>query len=263
MYYHLQSSNPINYNTVKLTSEPPMGKDALLFRIKSFSTIASFIQLNADDYIQFELYDEKKKNVIITLNWGEINTNIDIDRLPAILNAKMMDAIGKFEFSYNPNHTLHILADKKNNKKFRINACTHRFKLILGLIDTPLPTEFDTSYDCQTVPITNFMNDLYIQCSLSCTNGFNYIRGVDSKEEIMYRSVCYDMHEFIVADRPLICKMNGQWIECFPYEMKNITFTLVDFWGEPIQCMAPIRITLEVVNAEKDNVDEEDSENEN
>ncbi|EAX93009.1 hypothetical protein TVAG_007330, partial [Trichomonas vaginalis G3] len=123
---------------------------------------------------------------------------------------------------------------------------SHRARLILGAYGIELPIISDNELKMPKPPMFNFGYQLYLRSSMSVISGFNNIDQVDDRRKIMYRSTCYNINEFWIPGKPLICKESSPWIDAFPWELTNVTFTLVDFQDQPVRLLSPMFMVIEI-----------------
>ena len=235
MLFYLQSTDPENYNTVKFSANPALGREPLLFRINQVNTFSSFLVTTSTDYIELTIGSNTTKYYFP--NKGDYDKDLIDKQVQKYLPSSITCYLNEF-------NTLTF----KSSSKFSITDATHRVKLITGLYNTKIPIEATQSSDgynyitVNSVPYSCLGNCLYLQSNVSSVAGFN-----DKTNKDVYRSVCYHINEMLIPGIPLISRIPGPKIKILPGDLTKLEFTLVDFQNEPVILKAPLRIVLEVM----------------
>ena len=241
--YHLVSTNPNDYGTIRFRSSIGSMNSVVMYRIASLSTIASFSMTTPDDYLVIEttLDDEA---VELTLRFQEHGA-YDMRTLAHELNYLFEGQIASVDESL-PIQFL-ITMDSTNrliisaNKEFVIKEASHRARLILGLYHDFLPmVSSNKKVYCSSVPYLCYGNVLYL------TSKTDFITTLNLDNHEINRSICYKVNELLYPGIPVSCKLPGNWSIIHSDVLATLEFQLVDFMLQPVKLHAPLFITIEV-----------------
>lgn len=62
----------------------------------------------------------------------------------------------------------------------------------------------------------------------------------------------FNVSEFLLPGKPIIAKELQNWYDAYPWELNNVTFTLVDCQDQPIKLFSPLNIVVEIKKLELD-----------
>ncbi len=197
--------------------------------LSHFSTISSFLITTVDDYLLLQIGAE-----IIEVRFTNRN---EYDDLPSNLRELLPSEI---TVDLNLQGTLTL---SHASQEFSIVDASHRVKLLLGLYYTPLPLQStDHRIVIPSTPLTSFGNILFLQPQLSTVVGSSTDRG------IVFTSLCYEVSEIFVPGIPIISHRVGPLAKIDFSELSRMSFTLVDFLGEPVILKSPLFLTMELVS---------------
>lgn len=235
MLFHLQSTDPGNYNVVKFSANPSFGTQPLLFRINQINTFSSFLITTNSDYIEITVGTSTNKYYFA--NKGDYDKDLIDKQIQKYLPSEITCYI-------NEQNTLTF----KSSSKFEIIDASHRVRLITGLYNTKFPIKYAEASDgykyitADSVPYSCFGNCLYLQSNVSSVVGFN-----DNENKDVYRSICYNINEMFIPGIPILSRIPGPKIKILPGDLTKLEFKLVDFQNEPIVLKAPLRLVMEVM----------------
>ena len=132
MLYHLTSSDPNNYETIKFRSSINNMNSMVMYRIQSVSTIASFSMTTPNDYIVIETTIENEA-VELTLHFQEHGA-YDMRTLTNLLNNLFegeiapIDEVLPIELTITMDSTNRLIITA--NKEFVIKEASHGAKLL-------------------------------------------------------------------------------------------------------------------------------------
>lgn len=240
MLFYLQSTDPNDYGTLKLQTNLGLQNEPLAFRVLDFSTIASFVITDTNDFITFEI------DGISTEIHFKARNKYDIDTL----EKKIQDLIDeKFNGALNCELTDSGIIKFSSEKEFKITDMTHRARLLLGAYHQELPLKSSIEnqkyiIEMKSAPYICYGNCLYVESKISNVTG---ISGVNNKNSVIeYKSFCYAVNSVFMPNFPILLRHEGKWVRIQPHHLKDMTFRLVDFQGEPIEIKAPVQMTIEV-----------------
>ena len=250
MLYHLTSSDPNNYGTIRFRSSINSMNSMVMYRIQSVSTIASFSMTTSDDYIVIETTIENEA-VELTLHFQDHGA-YDMRTLTYLLNNLFEGQLISLEDD--PPITFTITMDSSNkliisaNKEFVIKEASHGARLLLGLYHTQLPiSSMQKQIKMSSVPYVSYGNILY----LTARTDFVSVLNADDKE--ITRSIAYKVNELLYPGFPINCKLPGSWSIIHSDQLSSLEFQLVDFQLQPVVLHAPLYITLEIERLENSN----------
>ena len=235
MLFHLKSTNPDDYGTVKFSANPPLGKEPLLFRINQINTFSSFLVTTRDDYIEIS-----REGKALKYHFADKG---DYDRT-ALYQQIQKAILNTLTVYLNETNTLTF----SSKIDFEITDASHRVKLLTGLYNTVFPIKAIKSSSneyfitANSVPYNCFGNCLYLTSNVSSVAGFN-----DEQNKDVYRSVCYHISEMFIPGIPLISRMPGPKTKILPGDLTKLEFKLVDFQNYPVILKAPLHITMEIL----------------
>ena len=260
--YHLSSTDPDNYGTIKFRSSIQSMNSVVMYRVSSLSTIASFSMTTPNDYLVIETTITRS---ILTDDGNETGRVEDIEITEPIELCLHFTEHGAYELrtlAYELNNLFEgqlvpvneslpiqivISMDSTNrlvmtaNKEFSIKEASHNVKLLLGLYDASLPIHSSAKTILfPSVPYISFGNVLY----LTARTDFVSVVNVEDKE--ITRSIAYKTNELLYPGYPINCKLPGQWSIIHSDQLSSLEFQLVDFQLEPVVLHAPLFITLEI-----------------
>ena len=251
MMYYLQSTDPNNYGTIQFQADPNMGHPSKIkMRVKSVSTMANFIVCDETDYFVLQLDEDGEEKVCTFKSALSFDMDTIVSKLQEIVT-KQFDYYNKKKGQHNVTVSLSatnqlIFTSQDKGHKVYLKDASHRANLILGAYGIELPIVHNYYLQMPKPPMLNFGYQLYLRSSMSVISGFNNIDQVDDRRKIMYRSTCYNINEFWIPGKPLICKESSPWIDAFPWELTNVTFTLVDFQDQPVRLLSPMFMVIEI-----------------
>ena len=229
MLYYLKSNDPNDYASVKFSGIPIATTEPLMFRIKNFSTITSFIITDETDFIKI-----KVENNTRTFKFKE-KTSYEIETLAEDLNLLLAGFV-------NVELTEASTLSFTSNKDFEIIDASHRVKLLLGLYFENFPIRSNGhKYVSKSVPYINFGNNLFIRSRIS------NVVGINTSSTLEYVSICYNIIGLFIPNIPLIFKDPGNYVKINSFDLLNLSFTLVDSFNVPIKLKSPINLTVEVI----------------
>ena len=249
--YHLSSSNPDDYGTIKFRSSISSMNSMVMYRINSLSTIASFSITTPNDYLIIEttIDDEPYEMTFHFREQGqyelrrlgyELNNLFEgqlvpiVEELPIIITLSM-DSTNRLLMSA--------------NKEFVIKDASYGAKLLLGLYHTSLPiSSTQKQILMSSVLYISYGNILY----LTARTDFVSVVNTDDKE--ITRSIAYKVNELLYPGYPINCKLPGNWSIIHSDQLSSLEFQLVDFQLNPVKLHAPLNITLEIERLDKSNV---------
>ena len=243
MMYHLVSTDPTNYGTVKFRSSISSMNSMVMYRIQSVSTVASFSMTTTNDYLIIEttLNDEP---IELTLYFQEHGA-YDLRTLTYTLNSLFEGQLVpvneslpiELNISMDSTNRLIISADKE----FSIKEASHGAQLLLGLYHTTLPiSSTQKQLIMPSIPYVSYGNVLY----LTARTDFVSVVNTDDKE--ITRSIAYKVNEILYPGYPINCKLPSQWSIIHSDQLNSLEFQLVDFMLCPVILHAPLYLTLEV-----------------
>ena len=251
MMYHLTSSNPDDYGTIKFRSSINAMNSMVMYRIQSLSTIASFSLTTPDDYLIIEttLDDEP---IELTLRFQEQGA-YELRRLGYDLNNLFEGQLVPIDEE--PPITFMITLDLTSrliisaNKDFTIKEASYGARLVLGLYHSSLPiSSTQKQILMPSVPYLSYGNVLY----LTARTDFVSVVNTDDKE--ITRSIAYKCNELLYPGYPINCKLPGSWSIIKSDQLSSLEFQLVDFMLHPVKLHAPLNITLEIEPLDKSSV---------
>lgn len=240
--YHLVSTNPCDYGTIRFRSSIGSMNSVVMYRVASLSTIASFSMTTPDDYLVIETTMENEA-IELTLRFTEHGA-YDMRTLAHELNNLFEGQLGSSEelpitFTITMDSTNRLIISA--NKEFVIKEATHRARLILGLYHDFLPmVSTNKQVCCSSVPYLCYGNVLY----LTSKTDFIATLNIDNKE--VNRSICYKINELLYPGVPISCKLPGSWSIIHTDQLSSLEFQLCDFMLQPVKLHAPLFITIEV-----------------
>ena len=212
----------------------------IVFVYNNFSTIASFVITDTNDFITFEI------DGISTEIHFKARNKYDIDTL----EKKIQDLIDeKFNGALNCELTDSGIIKFSSEKEFKITDMTHRARLLLGAYHQELPLKSSIEnqkyiIEMKSAPYICYGNCLYVESKISNVTG---ISGVNNKNAVIeYKSFCYAVNSVFMPNFPILLRHEGKWVRIQPHHLKDMTFRLVDFQGEPIEIKALVQMTIEV-----------------
>jgi len=243
MLFYLKSTDPLNYNTIKFSTNLFAGSTNLEFRIKQLTTISTFLITTEEDYIIIEVNGEQ-----YTIYFHEryrYNRDELASELTNLFTSGQDPSGSPEEFHFitvidNDSGTLTFNCDND----FKIIDISHRAALLTGLYHTKLPTILTKSLKVKSVPYVCYGNNLYLRSNVSSIVGCN-----DSDNKDIYLSQCYHVFEILYPNMPVICRIPGNTVKIKSTDFTNLEFTLVDFQNEPVLLKAPLNIVMEVMDA--------------
>ena len=250
--FHLCSTDPTDYGTIKFRSSISSMNSTVMYRINSLSTIASFSMTTPDDYLIIEttLNDEP---IELTLYFQDHGT-YDLRTLAYELNNLLEGQLVPVNESL-PIEIL-ISLDSTNrliftaNKEFRFKEASHRVKLLFGMYHTTLPISSEQKQiKCESIPYVSYGNCLYLTARTDFVSTLN----LDNKE--IARSIAYKTNEILYNGYPISCKLPGSWSFIQSDQLSSLEFQLVDFQLVPVVLHAPLFITLEIERLDKSSYD--------
>ena len=243
MMYHLVSTEPTNYGTVKFRSSISSMNSMVMYRINSLSTIASFSMTTPDDYMIIETTLDGE-TIELQLNFQEHGA-YDLRTLTYTLNTlfegELVPIGGELpiELTVSMDSTNRLVISA--NKHFSIKEASHGARLLLGLYHTSLPiSSTQKQLMMPSVPYVSYGNVLY----LTARTDFVSVVNTDDKE--ITRSIAYKVNELLYPGYPINCKLPGSWSIIHSDQLSSLEFQLVDFMLQPIVLHAPLYLTLEV-----------------
>ena len=247
--FHLVSSDPDNYGTIKFRSSISSMNSVVMYRISSVSTIASFSATTPDDYMIIEttLDDEDVELTLHFPDHGAYELRTLSYYLNSLFEGELVPVDGdppiQFTVSMDSSNRLIISADKD----FTIKEATHNVKLLLGLYNTELPLQKNRSITMPSIPYISYGNILYLTARTDFVSTLN----LDNKE--ITRSIAYKVNELLYPGYPIACKLPGNWSVIHSDQLSSLEFQLVDFQLVPVVLHAPLYITLEIQNLNNPN----------
>ena len=243
MLYHLVSTNPDNYGTIKFRSSIATMNSVVMYRIHSLSTIASFSMTTPDDYLIIETTIDDE-TIELRLNFTEHGA-YELRTLTHDLNTLFEGQLVPVDESLPIE--LNVSMDSTNrlvmtaNKEFNIKDASHRVKLLLGLYHSTLPIQSRTkTITMPSVPYISFGNVLYL------TARTDFVSVVNTEDKEITRSIAYKTNELLYPAYPITCKLPGSWSMIHSDQLSTLEFQLVDFMLEPVILHAPLYVTLEI-----------------
>lgn len=262
MLYHLVSTDPDNYGTIKFRSSIQSMNSVVMYRISSLSTIASFSMTTPNDYLIIEttitrsiLSDDENETggveeveitepIELRLNFTEHGA-YDLRTLTYELNSLFegqlvsVDESLPIELSVTMDSTNRLIMTA--NKEFNIKEASHNVKLLLGCYHSTLPISSRTkTIRMPSVPYISFGNVLYL------TARTDFVSVVNTDEKEITRSIAYKTNEILYPGYPISCRLPGSWSMIHSDQLSSLEFQLVDFQLEPVVLHAPLYVTLEI-----------------
>ena len=250
MLYHLVSTDPENYGTIKFRSSIDSMNTVVMYRISSLSTIASFSMTTPNDYLIIETTITRNTEAEITepielrLNFTEHGA-YDLRTLAHELNSLFegqlvpVDESLPIELSVSMDSTNRLVISA--NKEFSIKEASHNVKLLLGCYHSTLPiTSRTKTIVMSSVPYISFGNVLYL------TARTDFVSVVNTDEKEITRSIAYKTNELLYPGYPVSCKLPGSWSMIHSDQLSSLEFQLVDFQLEPVVLHAPLYATIEI-----------------
>jgi len=240
--YHLVSTNPSDYGTIKFRSSIGSMNSVVMYRVASLSTIASFSMTTPDDYLIIETTLEDEA-IELTLRFNEHGA-YDMRTLAHELNYLIDGQLGTYEdqpiqFLITMDSTNRLIISA--NKEFVIKEATHRARLILGLYHDFLPmVSTNKKVNCSSVPYLCYGNVLYL------TSKTDFIATLNIDNHEINRSICYKINELLYPGVPISCKLPGNWSIIHTDALASLEFNLCDFMLQPVILHAPLYITIEL-----------------
>ena len=245
MQFHLASSNPDDYGTIKFRSSIGSLNSVVMYRVASLSTIASFSMTTNDDYLLIETTIENE-TVQLTLRFQEHGI-FELRTLTYYLNTLFEGQLVSLEDD--PPITFTISMDSTNrliitaNKEFSIIDASYGAKLVLGLYHSTLPiSSTQKQILMPSVPMLSYSNILY----LTSKTDFISVVNIENREET--RSICYRVNEIIYPGVPICSKIPGSWSIIHSDSLSTLEFQLCDFNLKPIKLHAPLYLTIDIQN---------------
>ena len=243
MMYHLTSSNPDDYGTIKFRSSINNMNSMVMYRVQSVSTIASFSMTTPDDYIVIETTIEDEL-VELTLRFHDHGA-YDLRTLTYTLSTLFEGQL--IAVNESPPIELTITKDTTDrlvitaDKEFTIKEATHGAKLLLGLYHTQLPiNSSQKQLICPSVPYVSYGNILYL------TARTDFVSVVNTADKEITRSIAFKINELLYPGFPICCKLPGSWSIIHSDQLSSLEFQLVDFMLQPVKLHAPLYLTLEI-----------------
>ena len=243
MMYHLVSTDPNNYGTVKFRSSINTMNSLVMYRVNSVSTTMNILTTTTDDYLIIETILENEC-IELTLHFQN-RVAYDMRTLAYELNNLFEGQLVsdneslpiQFLISMDLTNKLIINA----NKEFVIKDASHRAKMLLGLYHTHLPiASTNKRLFCVSSPLLWYGNVLY----LTARTDFVSVVNTDNKE--ITRSIAYKVNELLYPGVPINCRLPGSWSVISSDQLSSLEFTLVDFQLEPVILQSPLFLSLEI-----------------
>ena len=241
--YHLVSTNPNDYGTIKFRSSIGSMNSVVLYRVASLSTIASFSMTTPDDYLVIEttMNDEAVELILRFQEHGAYELRTLTHELNNLFEGQLVpvDESLPIEFLISMDSTNRLVISA--NKEFVIKEASHRARLILGLYHDFLPmVSTNKQVHPSSVPYICYGNVLY----LTSKTDFIATLNLDNKE--INRSICYKINELLYPGVPISCKLPGSFSLIHSDSLASLEFQLVDFMLQPVVLHSPLYITIEI-----------------
>ena len=250
MMYHLASTDPDNYSTIKFRSSISSMNSMVMYRVNALSTIASFSMTTPDDYMIIEttLNDECIDLTFHFREHGAYEMRTLVYELNNLVEGQLVPVNEELPI------TLTLSMDSTNrliinaNKEFVIKEASYRVKLLLGLYNSQLPmTSSNHQIMSQSVPYLSYGNVLYL------TARTDFVSVVNTEDKEITKSIAYKLNELLYPGMPICCKLPGSWSIIHSDQLSSLEFQLVDFKLHPVILHAPLFITLEIERLDKSN----------
>lgn len=242
MMYHLVSTDPSNYGTVKFRGSIGSMNSVVMYRINSLSTIAGVSLITDDDYLKIEttINNQPIEVMIHFQEHGGYNMRTLAKEIDELVDGQLVPVVEdafKIDIAMDSTNRLLITA----NEDFTITDASHHVKLLLGLYHSTLPIQSTAkTIRCPSVPLTSYGNVLYL------TARTDFISTLNLEDKEITRSIAYKTNEVIHPGYPINCKLPGNWSIIHSDQLSSLEFQLVDFQLEPVILHAPLFITLEI-----------------
>ena len=250
MMYHLASTDPNDYGTIKFRSSISSMNSMVIYRISSVSTIASFSMTTADDYMIIEttLQDECIDLTLHFQEHGAYEMRTLAYELNNLFEGQLVLVNEELPI------TLTVSMDSTNrliisgSKEFTIKEASYRVKLLLGLYNSSLPiTSSNNQIMSQSVPYLSYGNVLYL------TARTDFVSVINTEDKEITKSIAYKLNELLYPGYPVNCRLPGSWSIIHSDQLSSLEFQLVDFKLHPVILHAPLFITLEIERLDKSN----------
>ena len=259
MLISVQSTDPKEYNTVRVNFDIPWKCEYVKYYVSSINTFHNIFMTTKEDKFEYwtgtlipkdeedkeeeeDEYEYSKNRIVFGPSY-----TYETENIITILN-KATKGDGNIEWSIS-NRRIKI----KALKRIIIEEPTHRVKLILGLYNTEFPIDLDKdeTYICQDIPILNH-NKLYL---------------VSLQGNPMYSNIGEQQHtpsiigtiDTITKDKlPLIYNFEKEGkplkIKTYTESLKNLEISLVDFQFQPIVLKSPLFLSVKIKPAKNADV---------
>ena len=229
MLISTQSTNPAEYNTVKINLDIPWKCNYVKYYVSAINTKANILMTTDDDYLLFETINEE-----IRIRFNNIYS-YSLNSLVNHLNS--CQSIIKFT-AYNRTISLH------SSKAVSFKEGSHRAKVITGLYNTKefvIPQDEDIIVP--DLPILDLANKLYLVSlqGVPITSNIN--------EQSYTPSVIANIDSIVMDGEPLIVNYDTTKpikIKCNTDSLKYLEMRLVDFQFQPVILKSPLFITLKI-----------------
>ena len=243
MMFHLVSTDPTNYGTVKFRSSISSMNSIVMYRIQSLSTAASFSMTTPDDYLIIEttLNDECIELTYHFQDHGAYDLRTLAYELNNLLEGQLVPVNESLPIQLNVSMDSTNRLVISSDKEFSIIDASHGARLLLGLYHTTLPiSSSQKQLTMSSIPYVSYGNVLYLIARTDFVSTLN----IDEQE--ITRSIAYKVNEILYPSYPITCKLPGNWSIIQSDQLNSLEFQLVDFQLIPVKLHAPLYLTIEI-----------------
>lgn len=235
MDYTISSVDYTCNNRIYTNIEAPHTESCKL-TITSLTTMANFVVLDKSDYITIN--DVKYR---IRDDFSDVNTASLVEYLNGIIDADTPTS----DLAAYYDSCSRIYFTSKDN--IIINDCSYNLRLMMGLVNVPLPFAENTDIDdgkmltCPDVGLYLSTPVLYLACNLGSNSYKNTTKSQYTSMRILMRLI-----NSFFAKQP-INNPNGDYttiVRCS--DLSDIRFTLVDANYHEVKLLSPMYLTVQI-----------------
>lgn len=214
----------MNYGTVTFTPLIPWNCEKIMYQVIDFNAYSNILLSTSDDFIEI---NSEKYHFTDKMEWDkeELATWLT-EQLSSLGITISINDSGCYQF---------VSADE-----FRIDSCSHRVKLLLGLFHCQFPIPETKEFTAPACPMLNYGNVLYLR-TLEGT-----FVGTRNDVYNLTFPCAYRINQFIKPGVPLLYHKKGEKVIVNVDAAKQITMTLVDFMYEPVVLKSPMFIAIKI-----------------